>query len=348
MFVAKYRNFLFDFRGIIVMEKLNKLKNAMKKGVKVGVLGTALMAGTATFTGCQNPSGPQILGTGIPTLGYPGNDSYGTPCDKTLGNGNYVLHNFIGEESNVLRANQIAKDVNYYLGNGETYVMGLVDKFNESLQDRPTAQAYFNNFISAEKSNNFQRLNENGTNPYSFDRTINGIGVPCEPIFEDIIRNIDNNRERHLFIRCYETIANESFKYGLGAGRYGSNVQVDGYNETREDIYDAWTTGVINNPFDLNNDIDNQNCRQVTNEIDTLLTQVANNMNNGISANDLRQVINISTTANSLTAMHSRSASALEHTGASCGLNIATVSRMRNVAREMYQAEQQQAQGLGL
>ena len=340
MFVAKYRNFLFDFRGIIVMEKLNKLKNVMKKCVKVGVLGAGFAASTLLFNSCSNPNGPQI--------GNPGNDYYGTPCDKTLGNGNYVLHNFIGEESNVVRANQIAKDMNYYLGKGETYVMDLVDNFSESLQDRPTAQAYFNSFISAEKSNNFQRLNENGINPYSFDQTINGIGVPCEPIFEDIIRNIDNNRDRHLFIRCYETIANESFKYGLGAGRYGSSIQMDGYQETREDIYDAWTTGVINNPFDLNDDIDNQNCRQVTNEIDTLLTQVANNMNNGVSANDLRQVINISTTANSLTAMHSRSASALEHTGASCGLNIKIVSRMRNVAREMYQAEQQQAQGLGL
>lgn len=346
MFVAKYRDFLFDFRGIIVMEKLNKLKNVMKKGVKVGVLGTALMAGTATFTGCQNPSGPQIPGTGIPTLGNPGND-YCQPYDVTLGNGNYFVHCFEGDGTSATY-NTMAKDMNYYLGKGETYVMGLVDKFSESLQDRPTAQAYFNSFISAEKSNEFQRLNENGINPYSFDKTINGIGVPCEPIFEDIIRNIDNNRDRHLFIRCYETIANESFKYGLGAGRYGSSSQMDGYQETREDIYDAWTTGVINNPFDLNDDIDNQNCRQVTNEIDTLLTHVANNMNNGVSANDLRQVINISTTANSLTAMHSRSASALEHTGASCGLNITTVSRMRNVAKEMYQAEQQQAQGLGL
>ena len=242
----------------------------------------------------------------------------------------------------------MAKSLNYYLGKGEIYVMALVDKFSESLQDRPTAQAYFNSFISAEKSNEFQRLNENGINPYSFDKTINGIGVPCESIFEDIIRNIDNNRERHLFIRCYETIANESFKYGLGQARNGSNFQVDSYNEKREDIYEAWTTGVIDNPFDLNDDIDNQNCRQVTNEIDTLLTHVANNMNNGISANDLRQVINISTMADSLNAMHARSASALEHTGASCGLNIKIVSRMRNVAREMYQAEKQQAQGLGL
>ncbi len=301
-----------------------------------------------TISSCDN-----ISNTGTPdNKEKPGNENddsrYGTPCDKTLGNGNYILHNFIGEESNVLRANQMAKDVNYYLGKGETYVMGLVEKFSESLQDRPTAQAYFNSFISAQKSNKFQRLNENGINPYSFDQTINGIGVPCEPIFEDIIRNIDNNRGRHLLIRSYETVANESYNYGLGETRNGSNVQVDGYNEKREDIYKAWTTGVINNPFDLNDDIDNQNCRQVTNEMDKLLTHVANNMNNGVTASDLRQVINISITANSLTAMHARSASALEHTSAGCGLNIKIVPRMRNVAREMYQAEKQQAQGLGL
>ena len=28
---------------------------------------------------------------------------YGIPCDKTLGNGNYVLHNFVGEETGVLQ-----------------------------------------------------------------------------------------------------------------------------------------------------------------------------------------------------------------------------------------------------
>lgn len=327
----------------------NNLKKVLKKGLQVGVFGTALMAGTAMFTGCPNPNGPQNPGTEIPTPGNPGNenDNYCQPYDVTLGNGNYFVHCFEGEGTSATY-NTMAKDMNYYLGKGETYVMGLVDKFSESLQDRPTAQAYFNSFISAQKSNEFQRLNENGINPYSFDQTINGIGVPCEPIFEDIIRNIDNNRSRHLLIRCYETVANESFNYGLGQARNGSNVQVDSYNEKREDIYKAWTTGVINNPFDLNDDIDNQNCRQVTNEMDKLLTHVANNMNNGVTASDLRQVINISITADSLLAMHARSASALEHTSAGCGININIVSRMRNVAKEMYQAEKQQAQGLGL
>ena len=33
MFVEKYRNFLFDIRGIIVMEKLNKLNLLKANGI---------------------------------------------------------------------------------------------------------------------------------------------------------------------------------------------------------------------------------------------------------------------------------------------------------------------------
>lgn len=271
---------------------------------------------------------------------------YGIPCDKTLGNGNYVLHNFIGEETGVLRAKQIEKDLNYYLDKGETYVMDLVDKFSESLQDRPTAQAYFNEFIHAQKSNEFQRLNENGKNPYSFDNTINGIINPCRPIFESIIPNINNSHDRVMFITCYQTITNEAFKYGLGAGRYGSDKQLDHYEDVREDINSMWTASTLNNPFDINDDIDNQNCQQVTNEMDNILTHIANNIGCDVTADDLRQVINISTTANSLTAMHSCSASALKHTSCSVRLNL--VDKMFDIANEMYKAEQQQAQELGL
>lgn len=268
---------------------------------------------------------------------------YGIPCDKTLGNGNYVLHNFTGEETDsIIVDNSMAKSLNYYLGKGETYVMALVDKFSESLQDRPTAQAYFNEFIHAQKSNEFQRLDENGINPYSFDDTISGISVPCEPIFENMIRNIDTNRDRVMFIACYQTITNEAYKYGLGAARYGSSSRTDHYEDVREDINSMWTAKTLNNPFDINDDIDNQNCQQITNELDSLLKQAANNIGNDVTSHDLRQVINISTTANSLTAMHSRSASALKHT--SCNINLDIVRNMRNINQEMYKAEKQQAQ----
>lgn len=296
-----------------------------------------------TISSCDNSSN-----TGTPdNKENPGNenDNYCQPYDVTLGNGNYFVHCFEGEGTSATY-NTMAKDMNYYLGKGETYVIGLVDKFSESLQDRPTAQAYFKEFIHAQKSNEFQRLNENGINPYSFDNTINGIINPCRPIFESIIPNIDNSHDRVMFITCYQTITNEAYKYGLGAGRYGSNKQMDHYEDVREDINSMWTASTLNNPFDINDDIDNQNCQQITNELDNLLKQAANNIGNDVTAHDLRQVINISTTANSLNAMHSRSASALKHTSCSVSLNL--VDEMFDIANEMYKAEQQQAQELGL
>ena len=291
-----------------------------------------------TILSCDNTSYTDASGNNE-------DDNYCQPYDVTLGNGNYFVHCFEGEGTSATYYT-MAKDMNYYLGKGETYVMDLVDKFSESLQDRPTAQAYFNEFIHAQKSNEFQRLDENGTNPYSFDDTISGISVPCEPIFENMIRNIDTNRDRVMFIACYQTITNEAYKYGLGAGRYGSSSQMDHYEDVREDINSMWTAKTLNNPFDINDDIDNQNCQQITNELDSLLKQVANNIGNDVTAHDLRQVINISTTANSLTAMHSRSASALKHT--SCYINLDIVRNMRNINQEMYQAERQQTQELGL
>lgn len=298
-----------------------------------------------TISSCDN-----ISNTGTPdNKENPDNENdnirYGTPCDKTLGNGNYILHNFIGEESNVVRANQIAKDMNYYLGKGETYVMDLVDKFSESLQDRPTAQAYFQEFINAQKANEFQTLRETMSNPYGFDRTGNGISNASEPVFENIIRNIDNNHDRVMFYTCYQALSNEAYKYGLGAGRNGSSKQMDYYNDVRDTTAYYWSSPVLSEPFDIDHDIDNQNCQQITNEMDNILTHTANNIGNDVTANDLRQVINIANTAYSLTAMEKRAASALEHTG--CAINLEIVSAMRKVSNEMYKAEQQ-TQSLGL
>ncbi|MBO5229554.1 MAG: hypothetical protein J6B20_02045 [Clostridia bacterium] len=334
----------------------NNLKKVLKKGLQVGVFGTALMAGTAMFTGCPNPNGPQNPGTEIPTPENPtpepenpGNENddsrYGTPCDKTMGNGNYVIHNFIGEEKNMLRADQMAKDVNYYLDKGETYVMGLVDKFSKSLQDRPAAQAYFQEFINAQKANEFQTLRETMSNPYGFDHTVNGISNASEPVFENIIRNIDNNHDRVMFYTCYQVLSNEAYKYGLGALRNSSCSQMNYYNDVRDTTAYYWSSPVLSEPFDIDHDIDNQNCQQVTNEMDSILTQSANNIGNDVTANDLRQVINIANTAYSLTAMENRAASALEHTG--CAINLGIVSAMRKVSNEMYKAEQQ-TQSLGL
>jgi len=320
------------------MEKLNKLKNVMKKGVKIGVMGTALAASTMMFTGCPNPNGPQNpdnLGIEKP---IPGDEQYDQPYDVKLGNGNYFVHCFGGE--NTTTSINVAKGINHYLGKGETYVKGLVNQFSNSLKDRPAAEAYFAQFINEEQNNQFQRLDEQSTNPYSFDKTIKGVAQPSVYIFEDIIRNIDNNHDRHYFRICYQTVETEAYGDGLGHYKNVPSSQKDTYEYNREILNEAWATDLINNPFDLNQDIDRNNCQQITNEMDKILARVVTSMGNDVTVRDLQQVINISLTATSLAAMHDLSTSALEHT--SCSAEINHTKAMQEVAREMYQAEQQQ------
>jgi len=319
------------------MEKLNKLKKVIKKGVKVGVLGAGLAASTMLFNSCSNPTGPTQPGYEIPE--HPDQKQYGTPSTQVMGNGNYTVHSFFGEGNGNFNVDTMAKDLNHYLGKGETYVKGLVNDFSTSLQGRPGAQAYFNEFITKQNNNEFERLSQyfNNSNPYGFDSTIEGISEPCAFIFEDIIRNIDTNLDRCLFIEYYRALSNEAYKYGLGKFKNDNNNQTRKYQSIREDINYHWSSPTINNPFDINNDIDQNKCLKITQEMDKLLNQVVNKMDNGITVNDLQRVINISTTANSLSAMDDLTEHALDHT---CSAVLHVIPAMERVATELNQAQQ--------
>ena len=326
------------------MEKLNKLKKVIKKGVKVGVLGAGLAASTMLFNSCSNPNGPQSPeqpGYEIPE--NPDQKQYGTPSTQVMGNGNYTVHSFFGEGNGNFDVDIMAKDLNHYLGKGETYVKGLVDDFSTSLPGRHGAQAYFNEFITEQKNNEFERLgyfpnrNNPNSNPRGIDVTVNWISRNSEPIFEDIIRNIDNNRDRCLFLRCYHALSMEAYKYGLGKFKNDNNKQMRLYNSEREEINESWTASTINNPFDINQDIDQNKCLQITQTMDGILQQVADKMNKGVTVNDLQRVINISTTANSLSAMDDLSEHALDHT---CSAVLHVIPAMEKIADEMFYQQQ--------
>lgn len=319
------------------MEKLNKLKKVIKKGVKVGVLGAGLAASTMLFNSCSNPTGPTQPGYEIP--GNPEGKNYCQPYDVVMGNGNYVIHCFEGDATSSAYAT-MAEDMNYYLGKGETYVKGLVNDFSTSLQGRPGAKTYFNEFITEQNNNEFKRLSQyaNNSNPYGIDTTINWISRNSEPIFEDIIRNIDTSRNRCLFLRCYHALSNEAYKYGLGKFKNDNNNQMRHYNSVRETINESWTASTIGNPFDIDQDIDQNKCLQITQTMDGILNQVVNKMNNGVTVKDLQRVINISTTAYSMKAMDNLAAHALNHN--TCNINLGIVSAMFELTEELHQAQQ--------
>lgn len=159
------------------MKKNNKVKNILKKSVKIGVMGTILVANVIIFVGCSNSNNDKE-----PTYGVP-EKQYGEPADKIVGNGNYVFHNFIGEKSDIDQST-VVEDVNHYLTKAETYTLDLIERFSESLEGRPAAQAYFKDFIDAELDNSFALLGKDSNNNRQLDGALRQLPPPTHTNFE--------------------------------------------------------------------------------------------------------------------------------------------------------------------
>ncbi len=322
MFVAKYSKFRFDFRGNNSMKKIDNLKNILKNAQKIAVIGTVLVM---MFTGCSNPERAKEQAE---------LEKYGTPCDKALGNGEFVIHNFIGEKSDIDQST-VVEDVNHYLTKAETYTLDLIERFSESLEGRPAAQAYFKDFIDAELDNSFALLGKDSNNNRQLDGALRQLNTPTTPILKDLIRYINNNRDRHLFVTCYQALNNEAYRYGLGCNR---EWLTESYEININDVLYYWNGSAINNPFDLKDDINANNCRQLTQEMDRIINQIVANMGNDITAADLRNFINFSFNAEALSGLHDITKGALNHK--SCDANLNNVQEMRKVAGQMYREEQ--------
>lgn len=306
------------------MKKIDNLKNILKNAQKIAVIGTVLVM---MFTGCSNPERAKEQAE---------LEKYGTPCDKVLGNGEFVIHNFIGEDD-YLKPATIAEDVNYYLGKAETYMQDKIDDFEKSIKGDAYAQNYFQNFIAAQKSNNFDRLGIDTSKAYGIDETINDIAKPCFPIFEDFIRSIDNNRDRCIFMRACQAIFNESYKYGLGAYRDKETPLDEKYDATRQTIRKSWNAKTINAPYNIDTDIDENNCRQTTEQLSRIASAIATKK--GLKKESILSTINLASTTYSLEAMDDRAAGDLKHRTCNSAARL-IIDKMYSVANELYKAEQ--------
>ena len=320
----------------------NNLKKMIKKGIHAAVFGAALATGTA-MVGCKqpddqtiedpnnNPGGNQQGGQGQGGIQQPEDDLIGeaAPYDRNLDNG-YVIHNFFGQNPK-FQPKTMVNDVNKYLGKAETYIKGLVDEFDQSLDNRPAAKAYFQPYITELKNNDCYTVEK--INHYSnLDPLIIINSSSGNYIFEDIIRNLDNSPERLDFYYAYSTLASEAFREGYGKDFNSYPDVPTSYKRKREDVAYYWDCG-----FDLDNDIDNNNCQQVTDKLHAMTTKAANNMGNDITTDDLRQVINLSLTANSMMSLHNISSPNLDHTA--CSAVIDVEYEMYKLAEKLWEEE---------
>ena len=303
----------------------------------------------------ENGNGNESGNTGNENVNYGGE-----PYDKAIGNGNYTLHNFVGENT-YFPVETIVASTTHYLDKAETYVKGLANNLNSTLEKegRTDAQNYFNDLITAVNNDDFY-IDANYPGRNTFDLAINDIDSAAKPYIADIIKNLPTENDRYAFYITYRILANESKKEGLGTYRQYPSDQMTAYqNEKADLLIDVECNQEDEGPFvdvDIEKDYGTNNFKQTTKLLDDMLDLAVTNMNkqknnnNYLRANDLRQVINLSIATNSLASMHDLTQYSLghEHCTLSLGMELAMQAAINAPYTTTTTTQQNQDQSMGL
>ena len=227
--------------------------------------------------------------------------TYEAPTNIELSNG-YFIRQFMGSGQSIAKATAV-DDVNHYLGEAETYIKGLVNELEQSTN----GNTYFSNFINGYKENDFYKITGTGSGAHAMDYLLSINANNYTYILEDIIKNVDEEN-RYIFSRAYQFLANEAQYAGLGnVTSLGTQLAETVYTKEKQNLKEYGDIWGINFDVDINTGVP-----EITNKMDEVLNQAAGNMY-GVTANDLKKVINISLTNNSLGALHDAQVNNLEH-----------------------------------
>ena len=139
----------------------------------------------------------------------------------------------------------------------------------------------------------------------------------------EITKNMDNKSCARAFEGSYRVIANEATKAGAGSEFDGSDSETRYNNEKNLMLQLAAANAQFkNHNISLQDAYDTNNFTAITNLLDEYLAIAAAKIGNGVTADDLRQVVNIAMTTEAMGAMHERSKVALNHNTNDCVLNL--------------------------
>ena len=306
--------------------------------MKLTVILGSLLAGTVLLTtGCAQPDD----GTKIEKSSNNNNNenekpgkTYEAPTNIELSNG-YSIRQFMGSGKSIAKETAV-NDVNHYLGEAETYIKGLVNEFEQSTN----GNAYFNDFINGYKDNDFYKINS--TSSAALDYVVQDNAKSYKYILKDIIKNLENEDIRFVFYDTYNTLANEAYIKGFGSLNT-NNDWYTAYEDEKNKLSRGWELDVFDGlnteKFDLYDDVNNNKSAKLTGLMDELLGQAAGKGTlANVSQADLKKVINISLTTNSLGSIHDGEKSLLQHTER-CTLEKSLSTEVRDsVKGAMYNA----------
>lgn len=226
-------------------------------------------------------------------------------------------------EYNELNDFTAVKKLNDYQNNYKKYTESLT--FSDEFKSKYVTSIGYNTFDTYNNSaNSIINVNE------SFDYLIENINNVCAPIFEEITKNIkisDNAAlDKARFKYYYWAIENEAYKDACR--EYFDTIGKDHYENEKNGtngIINSWEAAHTNRdldvPFDLyitENGIETLN-PEVIQQMDLMIQAAATRLQ--VSENDLRNVINLSITMDSLDAVHDYTSSTTNHTINQCPSN---------------------------
>lgn len=263
---------------------------------------------------------------------------YGTPYDKTIGNGNYVLHNFISDNDNI----KDNLDMKHYLELGETYINDLATDFKKSTQGRTT---YFDNFI-----NTINEHNDLHSGLNIADYSANNISSAAEPIYTDVVSHLNDIKQAFAFLDVYRTMANEAYREGLGKFRDYNSEVTRKYEKEKAEIEGSAELNPYFQEFGFTAgmEYDQNFFNNLTNLSDRLLGVAAQNMNNAgknVTIQDLQKVMNTTLALRSLYGSDIQKKNLLNHR---CNMLLDDVNCIFDAAMNYTPLTQDQDQGLSM
>ena len=259
------------------------------------------------------------------------------PKEEKIGGNNsgFTVYKLFGDSlpgSYSSSPTRISKNnVNHYLPKYETYVKGLIKEFSDSLSNN--AKSYFDTYLNS--------INNITYDADNLDLIIEKIYNRSSYIFADMIQAILtavsynestgleelSYESRYKLFYTFELLSNEAYRKGFPSHDYSyynyENIKNNAIN------YLERNCGLS----DLANDISYDDCRKIASALNQMLETAAQGLNSrknlNVTAEQLRQLINIVMTAKSLACIHD----ATQIHGRNCELVLKLDDAMENAIR---------------
>ncbi len=253
---------------------------------------TGAAAGVVMLTlggACQMPAGDVILPKVEQPKAIEGESIVrDKPCETLVGNGHYILHDYLGENTvfpklNAINDKFIADNTNIFLNLGKTWILDHLKKAKELNKDSANPD-FFDDLIKKITDTDF-----NVAGGYQLEKLIETLYYNFYPIILQIVECLPTTEDFNTFKSGVLFLQTESLYYGAGCLRDTDCPTIKEYQERLKQL-------------GINYDTKKEDVLKITNDLYAVGNKVATKL--GITAESFDEFVTVYT--NSLDATYDR------------------------------------------